>query len=131
MRIERDKYVRDLELRIGNGMAKVITGVRRCGKSYLLFELFADFLRSRGVDDAHVVGVALDDEDNEELRDPKALSARLKELTPPVGGTYYVFLDELQFAISDEEIKSGRPPRDRSPTPRRSRRRSRPCCALT
>ena len=111
MRIERDKYVRDLELRMENGMAKVITGVRRCGKSYLLFELFADFLRSRGVDGVHIVGLALDDEDNEELRDPKALSARLKELTLPDGGTYYVFLDELQYAISDEEIKSGRPPR--------------------
>ena len=111
MRIERDKYVRDLELRMGNGMAKVITGARRCGKSYLLFELFADFLRSRGIDSTHIVGVALDDEDNEELRDPKKLSSRLKELTPPDGATYYVFLDELQFAMSDEEIKSGHPPR--------------------
>jgi len=111
MRIRRDKYVRDLELRMGNGMVKVITGARRCGKSYLLFDLFAERLRSLDVDSSHIVGIALDDEDNESLRDPKALSARLKELTPPDGSAYYVFLDELQFAISDEEIRDGRPPR--------------------
>ena len=111
MRIEREKYVRDLELRMGNGMAKVITGARRCGKSYLLFNLFAERLRSLGVDGSHIVEIALDDEDNESLRDPKALSRRLKELTHPDGHVYYVFLDELQFAMSDEELRGGRSPR--------------------
>ena len=53
MRIKRDKYIDDLKLRMGNGMIKVITGIRRCGKIYLLFELFGAYLRSLGVDEAY------------------------------------------------------------------------------
>ena len=111
MRIEREKYVRDLALRMHNGMAKVVTGARRAGKSYLLFTLFRDYLRARGVRDDRIVAVALDDGENEALRDPGELRAHLKACAPPDGEPYYVFLDEVQFAISDEELKSGRPPR--------------------
>jgi predicted AAA+ superfamily ATPase len=64
MEIARDKYLEDLKLRMGNGMIKVITGIRRCGKTYLLFELFKRYLRNSGVDDAHIVELALDSRDN-------------------------------------------------------------------
>ena len=111
VRIERDKYVRDLALRMRNGMVKVITGARRSGKSYLLFNLFGDYLRAQGVEDDHIVAVALDDDENESLRDPRELREYLKASTASDGEAYYVFLDEVQFAISDEEIKSGRAPR--------------------
>lgn len=94
-----------------NGMVKVVTGARRVGKSYLLFTLYRDYLLTQGVDESSIVSVALDDEDAEELRDPKALSAYLKSAVGAVGGQCYVFLDELQYAISEEERRGERPPR--------------------
>ena len=79
MRIKRDKYLDDLKLRMGNGMIKVITGIRRYGKTYLLFELFSAYLRSLGVDEAHLIEIALDDDQFEALRDPRALSHHIRE----------------------------------------------------
>ncbi|MDO4182724.1 MAG: ATP-binding protein [Coriobacteriia bacterium] len=111
MRIERDRYVQALAARMHNGMVKVVTGARRVGKSYLLFTLFRDYLLAQGVEDSNIVSVALDDEGFEELRDPKALSAYLKAAVQAVSGQCYVFLDELQFAISEEERRGKRPPR--------------------
>lgn len=111
MRINRPRYVDSLAARMNNGLIKVITGMRRCGKSYLLFNLFADYLRSHGVDESQIISVALDDEGNDELRDPKALSAFLKSRIADDGAAYYVFLDEVQYAISRDEIDSGKPPR--------------------
>ena len=111
MKIVRDKYVNDLVNRMHNGLIKVITGARRVGKSYLLFTLFKEWLMAQGVGDGQIVEVPLDDDDFEDLRDPKALSAHLKSLTPDGSARYYVFLDEVQYAISDEELKSGKPPR--------------------
>lgn len=70
MRIKRDKYLDDLKLRMGNGMIKVITGIRRCGKTYLLFELFGAYLRSLGVDEAHLIEIALDDDQFEAYEIP-------------------------------------------------------------
>ncbi len=57
MEIKHDKYLDDLVMRMGNGMIKVVTGIRRCGKSYLLLNLFEDYLRASGVDDAHIVEI--------------------------------------------------------------------------
>ena len=111
MKIVRDKYVNDLVNRMHNGLIKVITGARRVGKSYLLFTLFKEWLMAQGVGGGQIVEVPLDDDDFEDLRDPKALSAHLKSLTPDGSARYYVFLDEVQYAISDEELKSGKPPR--------------------
>lgn len=111
MLIERPKYINDLDLRMNNGMVKVITGIRRCGKSVLLFDLFRNHLKDIGVDDAHIVSVALDADYNEELQDPKTLGAYLNDRTIADGNTYYVLLDEVQYAISDDEAKSGRPPK--------------------
>ena len=75
MRIERDIYLEKLKRGIGNGMIKVITGIRRCGKSYLLSELFREYLASIGIDEAHIIEVALDDRANAALRDPDAMMA--------------------------------------------------------
>lgn len=111
MNIARDKYVQDLAGRMHNGLIKVITGARRTGKSFLLFALFEEYLRGQGVNDDQIIEVPLDDDDYEHLRDPKVLSAHIKSLMPDGSRRYYVFLDEVQYAISDEEMRSGKPPR--------------------
>lgn len=71
MNITRNKYVEALKNRMNNGLVKVITGVRRCGKSYLLFELFCDFLIKSGIEENCIIKIALDDDINESLREPK------------------------------------------------------------
>ena len=106
MEIRRDRYLNRLIDRMHNGMVKVITGIRRCGKTYLLFNLFGDYLRSEGVDDDHIIEVALDVEESVALRDPAALSAYLRSKIANRHEQYYVFLDEVQYAISREELKS-------------------------
>lgn len=111
MQIKRDKYLNDLIIRMNNGMVKVVTGPRRCGKTYLLFDLFVDYLHSQGIDDTHIIQVALDDDDNKSLRDPGELSKHLKKLISGTQQQYYILLDEVQYAISDEELKGSEPPR--------------------
>lgn len=112
MEIRRDRYLNRLIDRMHNGMVKVITGIRRCGKTYLLFNLFGDYLRSEGVDDDHIIEVALDVEESVALRDPAALSAYLRSRIANGREQYYVFLDEAQYAISREELKNpDAPPR--------------------
>lgn len=112
MEIRREKYLRDLEDRMGNGMVKVVTGVRRCGKTYLLFNLFRRRLREMGVPDDHVVEVQLDARGNEALRDPDALDDYLASRIGSPTEQYYVLLDEVQYAISKEELKDPeKPPR--------------------
>lgn len=106
MEIKRDRYLNRLIDRMHNGMVKVITGIRRCGKTYLLFNLFGDYLRSEGVDDEHIIEVALDVGENADLRDPAALSSFLRSRIVNRREQYYVFLDEAQYAISREELKS-------------------------
>ena len=105
MKIQRDRYLRQLIDRIDNGLIKVVTGIRRCGKSFLLFTLFTEYLKSIGVPDDHVIQLALDDDLNEKYRDPHVLSeyvrSRIKD-----DGKYYILLDEIQFAISREEIRN-------------------------
>lgn len=74
MEFQREEYVEKLAQRRGNGLVKVITGIRRCGKSYLLFRLFKGRLLKEGVKPNHIVEIALDVEKFEELRDPMALA---------------------------------------------------------
>jgi len=105
MIIQRDRYLNRLIERMNNGQIKVITGIRRCGKSYLLFKLFADYLRRNGVDDNHIIELALDDDQNESLRNPHELSLYLRSRIKP-DGLYYVLLDEIQYAISRKEIRN-------------------------
>lgn len=112
MEIRRDRYLNRLIDRMHNDMVKVVTGIRRCGKTYLLFNLFGDYLRSEGVDDEHIIEVALDIEENAALRDPDALSAHLRSKIANGREQYYVFLDEAQYAISREELRDpAAPPR--------------------
>lgn len=106
MLIRRDRYLQKLVDRMGNGQIKVITGVRRCGKSFLVFNLFRDHLREQGIPDDHVIEIALDDDDNEALRDVGNLSRHIKEQLAAAGGMRYVLLDEVQFAITREEMRN-------------------------
>lgn len=71
MEIEGNVYLGQLILRKNNGMIKVITGIRRCGKSYLLFNIFKKYLMENGVNEDHIIEIALDGIENEELRNPK------------------------------------------------------------
>ena len=115
MLIQRDKYLNDLVSRIGNGMIKVVTGARRCGKTFLLFDLFANHLRCQGVDDEHIIELALDDELNAQYRDPlkmaEYLRSRITDGRQSDGQQYYILLDEVQYAISRAELKGKEPPR--------------------
>lgn len=109
--IARDLYLKRLISRRENGSIKVITGVRRCGKSYLLFNLYRNYLLSTGVREEQIVSLALDDDTNRQYRDPDALSAFLQAAVKDHGAMVYVLLDEVQLAISDEELKGGGPVR--------------------
>lgn len=96
MRIERTSYLKRLVESQNNGLIKIITGIRRCGKSYLLFNIFYDYLISVGVDDKHIVKIALDDILNEEFRNPRSLLSYIKgSITDDK--IYYVFIDEVQM----------------------------------
>ena len=81
---------------MGNGSVKIITGVRRCGKSYLLNNIFRDYLRNIGVKDDHIIAVALDMDEFEELQNPRNLSSYVKSRIVDDGNPYYVFVDEIQ-----------------------------------
>ncbi|MDE6773645.1 MAG: AAA family ATPase, partial [Treponemataceae bacterium] len=67
MTIVREKYIADLKIRMNNGLIKVVTGIRRSGKSYLLFNLFYQFLKDSGVKDGQIIKIALDDDRNKDL----------------------------------------------------------------
>lgn len=107
--INRDLYLNQIIDRKENGLIKIITGIRRCGKSYLLFNLYYNYLLENGVKDDHIIKVALDDDDNKELRDPDNLSAFLHSKIGDDKDMYYILLDEVQFAISNEELSKNEP----------------------
>ena len=79
MDIKRDAYLQQLIERKDNGMIKVITGIRRCGKSFLLFNIFKRYLLENDVDAEHIIEIALDGIENEELRDPKVCFRYIKD----------------------------------------------------
>ena len=109
--IKRDLYLNRLIERRENGSIKVITGIRRCGKSYLLFNLYYRYLVSTGVDSSKIIMVSLDDDDYEELRDSKRLSAYIKgKITD--SGVWYIFLDEVQLCNGFEGVLNGLNRRD-------------------
>ena len=105
--IKRERYIEQLVARRENGSIKVITGIRRCGKSYILFNLYRDHLLSTGVKGSQIIALALDDEKNRKYRDVDVLYDYLTAATSGDEKMYYIFLDEVQFAITDEEMKSG------------------------
>jgi predicted AAA+ superfamily ATPase len=96
MEIAREKYLGLLVDRMHNGMVKVVTGIRRAGKSYLLFHIFRDYLVSHGVQDSHIISVALDMRENEKFRDPDVMLNYVKSRISD-SGDYYVILDEIQL----------------------------------
>lgn len=96
MIIPRPKYLDRLIAAKGNRMIKIITGIRRCGKSFLLFELFHNYLNSVGVDENHIIEIALDDRTNVEYRNPDNLLAYIKSCISDKKH-YYVLLDEVQM----------------------------------
>ena len=103
MEIKRDLYLEQLKTRKDNGMIKVITGIRRCGKSFLLFVLFKKYLLESGVDNEHIIEIALDGIENEELRDPKKCYQYIKDVMKD-DRRYYLLLDEVQFMPRFEEV---------------------------
>ena len=98
--IKRNDYLQMLIERRGNGMVKVITGLRRCGKSYLLFEIYRQYLLSVGVKEDEIVALALDDDENAKYRNPLYLGEYLRSRISDRSKTYYVFLDEIQKVSS-------------------------------
>ena len=103
MVIKRDFYLNKLIGRKHNGLIKVVTGVRRCGKSYLLFKLFRDSLLSDGADKDHIIEIAFDTFENTRLRDPYELMPYLNERISD-DGMYYVLLDEVQLLDQFEAV---------------------------
>ena len=103
MEIKRDAYLEQLKIRKDNGMIKIITGIRRCGKSFLLFVLFKKYLLESGVDNDHIIEIALDGIENEELRDPKKCYQHIKDAMKD-DQKYYLLLDEVQFMSRFEEV---------------------------
>ena len=103
--IQRDNYLKKIINKKENCLIKVITGIRRCGKSFLLFNLFFDYLINNGIDKQHIITIALDDDLYKEYRDPDKLSHFIREKIVD-NSMYYILIDEVQYAISKEELKN-------------------------
>lgn len=103
MQIKRDQYLNQLIAGRKNGLIKIITGIRRCGKSYLLFTLFHEYLNSQGVDEGHIIEIALDDRMNIALRNPDAILKHIKERIVD-NELYYILLDEVQLIPEFEDV---------------------------
>ena len=97
MIITRQKYLDMLVAGQGNGLVKIVTGGRRCGKSFLLFQIFHQYLLQHGVDEGHLIEASLDDRRNRKLCDPDALLDYLDSRIKSDGKTNFIFLDEIQL----------------------------------
>jgi predicted AAA+ superfamily ATPase len=104
MIIARDKYLRQLIEAKGNGMVKIVTGMRRSGKSFLLMTLFHQYLIEQGVKENHIIEISLDNRKNKPLRNPDALLERIDHLIQSDGQMYYVILDEVQLVDDFVEV---------------------------
>lgn len=103
MDIKRDKYLNDLINRMHNGMIKVVTGIRRCGKSYLLFNIFKNYLLEQGVPASHIIMIELDQRKNKKYRDPDVILDYIESLIEE-DGQYYIMLDEVKMLQEFEEV---------------------------
>ena len=106
MEIKRDYYLNKLIAKKHNGLIKVITGIRRCGKSYLLFTLFRNHLTESGVADDHIIEIPFDSFENKKYRDPEILYPYVKEQIAD-DGMYYILLDEVQLLGEFESVLNG------------------------
>lgn len=103
MIIARNRYLNKLIAKRHNGMIKIITGLRRCGKSFLLSTIYADWLREQGVDDSHIIDINLEDRRNKERRNPDALLKYIdSKLTDE--RVHYVMIDEIQLVSEFEDV---------------------------
>lgn len=103
--IKRDAYLRKLIEKKENGLIKVVTGIRRCGKSFLLFNLYKDYLIQSGIKEENIIAIALDDDKDLKYRDPDELSKYIRSRIT-TDDIYYILIDEVQYAISKEELKN-------------------------
>ena len=103
MEIKRDKNLKDLINRMHNGMIKVVTGIRRCGKSYLLFNIFKKYLLEQGVQESHIITIELDKRSNKKYRDPDIILDHIESLIID-NEQYYIMLDEVQMLNEFEEV---------------------------
>ena len=106
MEIKRDHYLSKLIMKKHNGLIKVVTGIRRCGKSYLLFSLFKNHLIENGVDESHIIEIAFDSFENKKYRDPEVLYPFIKEQLVD-DNMYYILLDEVQLLGEFESVLNG------------------------
>ena len=103
--IKRDEYLKRIIDRKENGLIKVITGIRRCGKSFLLFNLFYDYLIQSGVKEEQIIRIALDDDTFEKYHDSDELSKYIRGKIVN-SDMYYILIDEVQYAITKDELKN-------------------------
>lgn len=103
MIIRRDTYLNKLISKKQNGLIKVITGIRRCGKTYLLFNLFRDYLIESGVDSSHIIEMTFDSYENKRYRNPEIFFPYIKEKISD-SGLYFILLDEIQLLEDFESI---------------------------
>ena len=103
MEIKRDIYLEKIINRMHNGMIKVVTGIRRSGKSYLLFTLFRNYLKTQGVQDDHIISIELDILENAKYRKPYVILEYIKKQIKD-DGSYYIFLDEVQLLEDFESV---------------------------
>ena len=106
MKIQRDSYLKKLIDRKHNGMIKIISGIRRCGKSYLLSEIFTTHLQETGVDKKHIIHISLDTRDDEKYRNPDTCNSYVKSLIKD-NKPYYLLLDEIQMMDDFESVLNG------------------------
>ena len=104
MIFKRKKYIDKLADSQGNGMVKIVTGGRRCGKSFLLFNLFHNYLISHGVNEDHIIELSLDDRRSKPLRNPDTLLDYIDEHVKKDENTYYIILDEVQMVDDFAEV---------------------------
>ncbi len=103
MEIKRDQYLDALINRMHNGMIKVVTGIRRSGKSYLIFKLFYEYLRSQNISDDHIIRIELDQRKNRQYRNPDIILEFIESCITD-GQDYYILLDEVQMLEDFEEV---------------------------
>ena len=106
MEIKRDYYLNKLIAKKHNGLIKVVTGIRRCGKSYLLFSLFKKHLLESGTNKSHIIEIAFDSFENKKFRDPEVLYPYIKEQLVD-DKMYYILLDEVQLLGEVESVLNG------------------------
>lgn len=103
MEIKRDKYLQDLINRMHNGMIKVVTGIRRSGKSYLIFHIFQNYLLEQGVPESHIIRIELDQRRHRQYRDPDVILEYIESCIQDQE-MYYILLDEVQLLSEFEEV---------------------------